>query len=199
VVARPWDGGSWHQACAHRILPLPGSALRRPAVYVAHWRALDGALPIPGTMRTWVSGVASWRRLAARGVWVEGCADGLGFDAIRPTLGTPVLGLPPLANWAVLTRDSARGSWQNSGVGGVLATYALEAPDPATVAQLRAAAGAATHFFWSSREQYLALRDALPPDAEHACGAGKTLAALRKLGARPHPFPNRDTWRSWVA
>jgi hydroxymethylbilane synthase len=197
--ARPWEGSAWHQACQARPLPCRGSRPRSPATFVAHWRAAEHAPTELQRQRVWVSGVASWRRLAARGIWVEGCADGLGFDAICDTLASPVLQLPALAEWQVLTRDGAQDSWRDSGVGEVLGTYALEPPAPPTADRLRAAARDATHFFWTSRDQYLALREVLPATAEHACGAGKTLAALRHLGVRPHPFPNRATWRSWVA
>ena len=35
----------------------------------------------------------TYAELARRGVWVEGCAEGLGFDTLRPTLAAPILAI----------------------------------------------------------------------------------------------------------
>jgi hypothetical protein len=63
---------------------------------------------------------------------------------------------------------------------------------------LREAASHATHFYWSSPEQFHALRPALPANARHACGAGKTLRALRAAGTDAQPFPNGREWQRWL-
>jgi hydroxymethylbilane synthase len=195
--ARPWDGTHWHQSCAYRPLdwlqPAPGSA-----VFVAHSRALSGNNQWLETQRVWVSGWPSWQRLSQSGQWVEGCADSLGFDAVRPLLTSKVLRLPALSEWSVLTRSGAEHTWHGSGVGRVLATYAMDDPDDHTRERLCNEAREATHFYWSSAEQFLALRHCLPDRAAHACGTGKTYDALLKLGVRPQPFPNRAAWQAWL-
>jgi hypothetical protein len=63
---------------------------------------------------------------------------------------------------------------------------------------LRESAAKATHFYWSSAEQFHALRASLPAVAQHACGAGKTLRALRAAGADAQPFPNGREWQRWL-
>ncbi|MGI9331403.1 MAG: hypothetical protein ACR2QB_11900 [Gammaproteobacteria bacterium] len=197
--AKGWDGAAWTRACQRRQLPVALENVPQPALFIAHWYALSSNLPVLENRRIWVSGLTSWQKLAALGIWVEGCADGLGFDALRDTLRTPVLQLPALGDWAVLTRSGAEASWQDSEVGRIVATYALETPVDSALTQIRATARQATHFFWGSREQYLALRDCLPRSAEHACGSGKTLRALRDMGEQPRVFPNREAWQAWVA
>jgi hydroxymethylbilane synthase len=190
--ARPWDGGAWSSTQRRRSLSLP--PLDADALFIAHWYALPDSLPQSTQQRIWVSGTRSWRELASRGYWVEGCADNLGFDAIRPTLQTSVLVLPPLANWAALTRRGAEDSWSGSGIGRVLASYAGDDEPRVDTGALREA----THFFWGSAAQYRALASQVPPDAEHACGSGKTAAALRAGGIEPSVFPNRKAWREWL-
>jgi len=197
--ARGWDGADWTRACQRRRLPIAWDDCAQPALFVAHWHALSNNSPALENRRIWVSGLTSWQHLAALGIWVEGCADGLGFDSLRDTLSTPVLQLPALTHWAVLTRAGAEESWADSGLGQIVATYALETPVDSALTQIRATARQATHFFWGSREQYLALRDCLPRTAEHACGSGKTLRALRDMGEQPRVFPNRKAWRRWLA
>lgn len=195
-----WDGGDWIRASRERPLPPPALADTH-AVFVAHWRAVTPALRLPAAARIWASGVESWRRLARQGYWVEGCAENLGFAHIAPTLSSPVLRLPALDDWTVLTRADALQSWIGSGIGRVLPTYTLELPtETRTLDCIRARVGAATHFFWGSAAQFRALRDWLPPNAHHACGPGKTYGALRAAGiGNLQPFPSRQEWRRWVA
>ena len=170
-------------------------------MFVAHWRAVTPGLQMPAGARLWASGVESWRRLARQGYWVDGCAENLGFAYIAPTLRSPVLRLPPLSAWSVLTREDAAPSWDGSGVGRVLATYAAEPPrDDGTLEEIREQARNATHFFWGSAAQFRAVRDWLPPDSHHACGPGKTYHALRTAGIENlQAFPSRREWRRWVA
>jgi hydroxymethylbilane synthase len=198
--ARAWDGADWVSASDYRAQARID--LGEPqAAFLAHWRALPPGLQLPATTRLWVSGTRSWRRLAARGLWVEGCAEDLGFEAVLPTLRLPVLRLPPLPEWTALTRTDATTSWQDSGVGRVLATYSIEAPgDGHALAAIRARLAQATHFYWGSAAQYHALRHWLPARPHHACGPGKTYRSLRAAGLTElQPFPSRQAWQSWVS
>lgn len=196
-----FDGIAWQRACTRQpVRPLPQLAALGPpaAVFIAYWHALQHHT-LPEGARLWVSGVESWRRLAAMGHWVEGCGDNLGFDEVRATLGIPVLGLPPLGDWAALTYRWAVPGWRESGVGNVVATYDIVPPaDVRVLDELRETAARATHFYWSSPEQFHALRASLPANARHACGAGKTLRALRAAGADAQPFPNGREWQRWL-
>lgn len=192
-----WDGIEWQRACSRRPLPVSLALPAGAPVFAAYWHAATD-LALPADVRLWVSGVESWRRLAARGYWVEGCGDNLGFAALVPTLAAPVLGLPPLADWTALTSAWAAPGWEDSGLGRVLATYAIEPPDAPTTAGLARAAARATYCYWSSPEQFRALGGATAADAHHACGAGKTLATLRAAGVAAVPFPNGREWHRWL-
>jgi hydroxymethylbilane synthase len=200
-AATGFDGIAWQRACSRRpVGPLPQLAQLGPgsAVFAAYWHALQHH-SIPAGARLWVSGVESWRRLAALGYWVEGCGDNLGFEEVRATLECPVLGLPPLRDWTALTYRSAVAGWHDAGVGNVIATYDILPPtDEEVLRGLHESAAKATHFYWSSAEQFHALKNSLPPGARHACGAGKTLRALRAAGADAQPFPNGREWQRWL-
>jgi hydroxymethylbilane synthase len=197
VHARAWDGGK--AFFSERYQPLPPTVCipASDAVFVAHWHAVTESVSINSAARTWVSGIKSWRHLAARGIWVEGCADNLGFSNIVSTLASEVLDLPPLKDWSVLTHRYAVTSWAGTGVGPVIATY-LTMP-PKDVAGLQESVRAATHFFWGSADQYRAINAWVAADAHHACGAGKTGNALRELGIEaPQVFPSREEWQTWL-
>ncbi len=162
-------------------------------VFIAHSRALP-----PGTEsdlsehRVWTSGTASWWRLAERGVWIEGCAEGLGYDWISSTLAEPVLALPELAGWQVLSHAGSADYWP---AGHVIGTYRL--PDVATPA-IPDPHGV-THVFWASGSQFRELWSRLPPAVHHACGPGKTAEVIRGAGVqRLTVFPSVHEWRRWL-
>lgn len=197
--SNPWDGGIWQGRRRRRALRHDLKLGDNPAVFVAHWFAASDALADRPDARTWVSGTASWRKLAEQGYWVEGCADNLGFADVTPTLGCEVLQLPAVDQWTVLTRAGAEPGWRSSGVGHICATYELDDPDTADLEELTRQVGSATDFFWGSIEQYRAVAPLLPGDARHACGAGKTAGALRSAGVdAPLVFPSRSEWQAWL-
>ena len=74
-------------------------AVVEPAGSRGYWVARADALPEqwrPAPDRlVWTAGGRTWRRLAERGVWVHGCADGLGD--LRPT--RLVVGSTPPQAW----------------------------------------------------------------------------------------------------
>lgn len=200
--ARAWDGTEWRRrgdvSEAGGTLTseaTPWSSAAGEAVFVAHSRAAD-VFGDPGARigraRVWTSGTPSWFRLARAGVWVEGCAEGLGYDFVEPTLHEPVLQLP--TRWTVLTHTSATG-WDSEKR--VIATY--EVSEEAYDDEARAALKSATHVYWSSASQFDQLSHLASRDAVHACGPGKTARHLSTKGVRHDVFPSSDDWRKWVS
>ena len=172
------------------------------ALFVTHRRALpEGDSPqINSAAHVWVPGTDTWQALAERGVWVEGCGEGLGFAALEPLLAAPLLQLPERDQWTVLTHADAATGWAAAGwgAGNVIATYRhaqrIAADD---------AAGAppadATHVYWFSGAQFERWRAAVGPGAQHACGPGKTYEHLRRAGVQNlRVFPQPAHWRQWL-
>ncbi len=190
-----WDG-SLHSLVPRALSQDPQSAAK--AVFLAHSRALS-MLQEPeefSPSRIWTSGVKSWFKLAERGVWVEGCAEGLGFEWIRPLLestAVSMMGLPLLNEWAVFTHQEAVGGWRKSGVGEVHASYRLE-DQPGVFPALKEAVDC----YWSSGSQFEALRAQAPAGARHACGPGKTAEVIRSHGLKAWVFPSAEEWRKWL-
>ncbi len=196
VVA--WDGSAIARTALESIDAGGAQSRERlplaEALFVTHRHALpDGDAPlINPAASVWVPGLDTWRTLAARGVWVEGCAEGLGFAALQPLLAEPLLNLPPLDRWTVLTHAEAAAGWA---AGEVIATYrhrpereAAGAPPPA-----------ATHLYWHSSAQFERWHGRVRPDAHHACGPGKTYERLRRSGVQNlRMFPQVTHWREWL-
>ncbi len=200
---RAWDGSAQP---APAIESLPGASAecaRRlaaaPAAFVAHRRALPelAAAEVNRCPHLWVSGTETWFALAARGVWVEGCAESLGFRELQTTLNSPLLGLPPLREWLALTHADAVSGW---GEVPVLATYRhlAAAPGGAAAEPASSPAGAA-QVWWHSGVQFERWRGQTAADCQHACGPGKTAELLRRAAVGSLTvFPSAHHWREWL-
>jgi hydroxymethylbilane synthase len=184
-------------ASTARIWPRPderGRATRRaldvpmPAAVDGLWVARADAWPGSYQQTTelvWAAGERTWQRLAARGVWVSGSADGLGDgeDAnIDALAGHRVA-------WQRLTHAA-------SGDPDALATYAVEQNVPEDLVSR-------THFFWTSGSLFLQVLGAHPElrDAWHASGPGRTSRVIRDtLGSpdRVSVWLDYDQWHHHV-
>jgi hydroxymethylbilane synthase len=185
-------------ASAQSVWPRPeerGGGTRRRAIRVAmpgddvgFWIARAEALPAEWDVEAgrivWAAGLRTWERLASRGVWVNGCADGLGdheHTDVEALAGRPT-------TWRRLTHTE-------SGDPDALATYVLEEDAPDLSGR--------THFFWTSGSAF-ARALARQPDirfAWHASGPGRTARVIREnLGAegRLSLWLDYDQWHTHV-
>ena len=186
------------RAPVRAIWPRPderGAGTRRrsirtamPADDIGFWVARAEALPMdwdvqPGRL-VWAAGQRTWERLASRGIWINGCADGLG-DGERPDVDA-------LAGRTVAWR---RLTHTESGDPEALATYAVEDVPP----DLRDR----THFFWTSGSAFaraLAQNPAIR-SGWHASGPGRTARMIRDtLGpeGRLSLWLDYDQWHTHV-
>jgi hydroxymethylbilane synthase len=199
---RAWDGSA---EAAPEVTTLPDAAAecerrvpRARAAFVAHRRALP---EMPADMvnrcrHIWVPGTGTWFALAARGVWVEGCAESLGFQDLRAMLATPLLALPPPREWLALTSREAQGGW---GEVPALATYGHRPAPEVTAAQDDGPPPGTTQLWWHSGVQFERWRARAAGDCHHACGPGKTAESLRRAGVTAFTvFPSVQQWREWL-
>lgn len=193
-----WDGGKWRTEAERSDTRLQWQAdLSGKTVFVTHARAVDSAHATQlKSSRVWTSGTASWYKLAALGVWVEGCCESLGFDAYQENIES-VQGLAPLSEWVVLTHEGAQQEWAMAGK--VIATYSVHSTYSE---QAKETLKRADVIYWSSGSQFEELHSLAKPGAFHACGLGKTAARIRKKESRsevlPQVFPSIQEWRKWT-
>jgi hydroxymethylbilane synthase len=200
-AVQDWDGSNAERAAISPVLDAAalGARLHAGPVFVAHARALptQAASAIADRI-VWTSGTQSWFALAAQGIWVQGCAEGLGAEAAAALVAEPVLRLPPPAQWNVLTHTTAADPWQAGSWAGatVTATYAVtDSPLPDA-----AALAAATHVFWSSTAQFERGRQLVNARAHQASGPGKTAEHILRAGVPNfRAFPSVAEWRKWIA
>ncbi len=160
------------------------------------WVSKENALPLDWKVsqdqRVWVSGLTTWRKLAVRGIWVNGSSEGLG-ETEDPRIRA-VLGREPKFT-KLGHAEGVKGSMP------MLATYVLEAQtlEIGLLKQIEKK----THFYWMSGSLFLYCLDRVPAilNANHSCGPGNTAAVIEaKLGAdhKPHLFTGIEEWRMKV-
>jgi hydroxymethylbilane synthase len=147
-------------------LPAPGSPPEGRAFWVARAEALPKAWSLAPEQIVWTAGLNTWKKLARRGVWVHGSAEGLG-EAEDPAID--VLAGEDL-RWLKLTHEE-----RPDGRYETLPTYRLrpkEAP-PRLAGK--------THYYWSSGSAFLRALSLHPGirDGWHACGPGNSYRIIR--------------------
>jgi hydroxymethylbilane synthase len=151
-------------------------------LWIAKAEALPDDWPVPASQIVWASGVQTWRRLARRGVWVNGCAESLGEQEparIETLAGEPL-------NWLKLTHEDG----YTDGEMPVAATYRLTPKTEAVDLSGK------RYFFWksgSSFERALKLNPWLA-EMTHFCGPGNTQRILERHGIEPHVFLDHREW-----
>ncbi|MBX7232592.1 MAG: hydroxymethylbilane synthase [Bdellovibrionales bacterium] len=139
----------------------------------------------------WTAGISTWKKLAQRGIWVNGCADGLGT----------VIG-PQVDHWynqalqfAYLTHDEAP-EFENTKLTPVISTYKLSQLTQLPCLDQK------THFFWTSGSTFLAAwtkNQAQLKKGYHFCGPGRTQEIItRVLQQPPRIFLNWEHWRKSI-
>jgi hydroxymethylbilane synthase len=155
--------------------------------FVARAEALPADWTIASDRIVWAAGTRTWQRLAARGIWVHGCADGLG-DA-EPPAADAIAGRP--ISWTRLTHVGAAAD-DAAAVG----TYAVDAALPDDLPSR-------THFFWTSGQLFRTAVERFPAirGGWHASGPGRTAQLLREtLGdtARTSIWLEYEQWHQAV-
>ena len=152
----------------------------------ALWLAKADALPNDWHVRAeqivWVSGRQSWKRLAQRGVWVNGSAESLGEhepQRIETIAGSDL-------KWQKLTHSES----DTDSSMPVVATYRLIPKNGNPNLEGK------KYFFWKSGSsfKYALSRNPWLEEMTHFCGPGNTERALRKQGIEPLVFLDHAQW-----
>jgi hydroxymethylbilane synthase len=150
--------------------------------WVSKAEALPDDARISSSQVVWVSGVKTWRRLAQRGVWVNGCAESLG-EQENPHIDNLS---SSEHSWFKLTHADG---YANNGMQ-TLATYRLIPKQDAPQLKNK------THFFWTSGSGFERALELNPwlKQMTHFCGPGNTQRILGRNGVQPFIFLNHAQW-----
>jgi hydroxymethylbilane synthase len=163
-------------------------AEQSPFLFVARDTAWPEGIRASGLV--WTAGLKTWKKLAAKGVWVFGSSENLGereVDSVS-TLARTHAGVEP--KWTKLTHEQA--ALSGASELDAVATYTLipAASAPDLVGR--------THFYWMSGTAFdraLALYPAIL-DGVHASGPGNTHEHLKRhLRKTPFVYLSVDQFR----
>jgi hydroxymethylbilane synthase len=176
---RMWPRSGEGVAAARSAVPV--AQPHADAFHVARADAWPDRWALHDSTVVWAAGGTTWRRLAARGIWVNGCGDGLGDDQAPDV---DVLAGRTL-QWVNLTHD-------RSDRHDALATYHVDAALPDDLP-------ARSHFFWTSGDAFLRAVERWPSirGGWHASGPGRTRQTIvATVGAteRTGVWLDRESW-----
>jgi len=152
------------------------------ALWVAKADALPNDWQVKSEQIVWVSGVPSWKRLARRGVWVNGCAESLGEH--EPTGIETIAGSE--LKWQKLTHSES----DTTASMPTVATYRLIPKNG------KPTFSGKSYFFWRSGSSfdYALSHDPGLRQMTHFCGPGNTQRALQQRGIEPFVFLDHAQW-----
>jgi len=136
----------------------------------------------------WASGITSWFKFAAKGIWVNGVDDNLGSSANRQL---EILLNNSNPNWLTLTHESSPST-------PAIATYKL-VPNSTSLNY-----NGEQYFYWRSAS---AFRRAIELEPEikygiHACGVGQSLAIIKEIvgdDGMVTPFISEEDWLGQIS
>ena len=167
---------------------------RKKNIFVAHHHAVGDNKNIIAALKNkiiWTAGTRTWFELAARGIWVEGCADGFGLDWLSPVFQKNIIGIIP-EDLLVLTNDNVEDDpearYEKATV------YTLQ---PTNDAELVKNLQQADFIFWTSFLQFHFYGHYARENAQHGCPSGKTAEKLTALGLNPVIFPSIKVFLEW--
>lgn len=168
--------------------------IAQPAVFVANHKSVQRTAVKEAILskNIYAAGTRTWYELARQGVWVNGCADGLGFESFLPAIEMPLVGLS-VSDICILTHEKAAERWKEKGYQAI-SNYRLVNQKNETIAQQIANADLC---FWSSYSQYSYYSKYCKQGVTHACGGGETAVLLCKDGIDPIIFPTIKSFEQW--
>lgn len=156
-------------------LVAPVDLSLKHGLFVARAEALPDSYSPHSQQILWTAGIQTWKRLAARGIWVNGSFDGLG-EKESPALEE----ISGPVNWCKVSHSRGHIGPDME----LVATYQLiprkDHPD------LRGK----THFYWMSSTSFERARQLFPDQVNHGyntCGPGSTFETLRRAHGLAHP------------
>ncbi len=167
---------------------------RKKNIFVAHHHAVGDNKNIIAALKNkiiWTAGARTWFELAARGIWVEGCADGFGLDWLSPVFKKNIVNIAQ-EDLLVLTNDNVEDDptarYEKATV------YTLQ---PTHDAELVKQIQKADYIFWTSFLQFHFYGHFARKNARHGCPSGKTAEKMTALGLNPIIFPSIKVFLEW--
>ena len=156
------------------------SKLENSGIFISRGNALENINNISESNLIWTSGIETWKKIAKKGVWVNGSSDSLGEKE------NPPIDIFDETKWCKLSHKDAEEDKLS-----LISTYELipkEMPDNIEEN---------SHFYWMSASSFKLVFDKFPSieSANHSCGMGKTFDEINQLiPGKVYPYQNYQDW-----
>jgi hydroxymethylbilane synthase len=176
-----------------RAIALTDAEFRNRAegrgLWVARGNALPACVKLDAETLVWSAGLSTWKKLAKRGVWTNGSAEGLG-ERENPNIDGLV---GKSVAWLKLTHSPVVGLPKDRDEMPVFPTYDLlpgESPDLA----------GKKDFYWGSGSAFVAALHRYPEirGARHASGPGRTHETLRAVLGKDAKIEIELSYAAWL-
>jgi hydroxymethylbilane synthase len=163
-------------------------------IFVANHKAVHSQSLIESlqSRKVWAAGNRTWTELAKKGIWVEGCADGLGLNFAQEVLFSNFINVKK-SEVTILTSQSGGERWANEGW---KTSYTYQATANLT-AEIIHQVSKADIILWTSYELYLSLKDYTKQEVIHCSLYGKTSELLIEQSLNPIVFPGIKAFQVW--
>ena len=156
------------------------SKIENSGIFISRGNALENINNISESNLIWTSGIETWKKIAKKGVWVNGSSDSLGEKE------NPPIDIFDETKWYKLSHKDAEEDKLS-----LISTYELipkEMPDNIEEN---------SHFYWMSASSFKLVFDKFPSieSANHSCGMGKTFDEINQLiPGKVYPYQNYQDW-----
>lgn len=168
--------------------------IKEPVAYVANFKAAErkDCIAQLHAKKVWASGTKTWFELAAKGIWIEGCADAFGLEFLLSPWQMALFTISK-NDVAVVTNTGSASIWGAKG----WSVYGTYSTSEKHLPEIGAKIKEADFIFWTSYRQYQQYKEVLKAGVQHACPHGETAEQLKAAGIDPVVFPNIKAFQQW--
>lgn len=181
-------------AFSYHNLTETSDEFKQPICMVSNYRAIHSKISIERLREKsiWTAGVSTWTKLAKLGLWVEGCADGMGLDTLKNIWNKSLFDY----HWedALLFTNESSSLHYSKDETQLTTTYRLK---PTPTKKIQDKLQSAKAVFWTSYQQFKHYHGFTRYDCHHLCASGKTADLIKSHDINPFLFPTINSFKAW--
>ena len=160
-------------------------AMENKGIFISRQDALLDGIRINASNILWTGGVETWKKLAAKGYWINGTSDSLGKD------NEPPCTLFDDLDWLNFTHDRNQ---EKSSMEKFISYELIPKEDEIKIRDKE-------YFYWMSGSAFEYALELYPNiiEANHACGLGASYDIIdRQISGKVVPFLNYEDWKHQI-
>ena len=159
--------------------------MENKGIFISRQDALLDGIRINASNILWTAGVETWKKLAAKGYWINGTSDSLGKN------NEPPCSLFDDLDWLNFTHDRNQ---EKSSMEKFISYQLIPKEDEIKIQDKQ-------YFYWMSGSAFEYALELYPNiiEANHACGLGASYDIIdRQISGKVVPFLNYEDWKHQI-